>query len=114
MSSSAPKTSSGSGSPTREPRASHKARDEIDWRVFLPSVLVIAGLIIPIILFPESGEAAVNAAFAFATGNFGWLYLLAGFSVVVFLIGLAFSRYGNVRLGGPQDTRNSRISAGSR
>ena len=104
MSSSAPKTSSGSGSPTREPRASHKARDEIDWRVFLPSVLVIAGLIIPIILFPESGEAAVNAAFAFATGNFGWLYLLAGFSVVVFLIGLAFSRYGNVRLGGPQDT----------
>ncbi|WP_205694073.1 BCCT family transporter [Cobetia sp. ICG0124] len=46
----------------------------------------------------------INTAFAFATGNFGWLYLLAGFSVVVFLIGLAFSRYGNVRLGGPQDT----------
>ncbi|WP_205694076.1 BCCT family transporter [Cobetia sp. ICG0124] len=46
----------------------------------------------------------INAAFAFATGKFGWLYLVAGLSVVGFLIWLAFSRYGNVRLGGAEDT----------
>ena len=77
--------------------------DSLDLRVFIPSVLVIVGLVVPLIMFPESGTALVNAAFAFATGNFGWLYMIAGLSVVLFLIGLAFSRYGNVRLGGPND-----------
>lgn len=77
--------------------------DSLDLRVFIPSVLVIVGLILPVIIFPESGAALVNAAFAFATGQFGWLYLLAGLGVVIFLVGLAISRYGNVRLGGPDD-----------
>jgi BCCT family betaine/carnitine transporter len=73
--------------------------DRLDLRVFVPSLAVIAGVITPLILFPESGPAAVNAAFAFATGTFGWLYLIAGLATVVFLVGLASSRYGNVRLG---------------
>ncbi|MGB7756455.1 MAG: BCCT family transporter [Salinisphaera sp.] len=71
--------------------------------MFIPSVLIIIAIIVPIIIFPKSSATFVNAAFAFATNQFGWLYLLAGFSVVVFLIGLACSRYGSVRLGGPDD-----------
>lgn len=77
--------------------------DRLEMRVFVPSMLVLAGVVLPLILFPDAGGAMVNAAFAFATGKFGWLYMLAGLSTVVFLIGLAFSRYGNVRLGGPED-----------
>ncbi|MCT4334567.1 BCCT family transporter [Paracoccus sp. YLB-12] len=77
--------------------------DRLDRRVFFPSLIVIASVIVPLFLFPESGPAAVNAAFAFATGQFGWLYLAAGLGAVVFLIGLACSRFGNVRLGGPDD-----------
>ena len=77
--------------------------DSLDLRVFIPSVCVIIGLVVPLIIFPESGAALVNAAFAFATGKFGWLYMIAGLSVVLFLVGLALSRYGNVRLGGPDD-----------
>jgi len=77
--------------------------DRLDRRVFIPSLAVIIGVVAPMILFPEAGPAAVNAAFAFATGQFGWLYLLAGVATVVFLLFLAFSRYGNVRLGGPDD-----------
>lgn len=81
----------------------NKSGDSMDLRVFIPSVLVILGLIVPLIMFPESGTFLVNAAFAFATGNFGWLYMITGLSIVLFLIGLAFSRFGNVRLGGPDD-----------
>ncbi|MFV0409225.1 MAG: BCCT family transporter, partial [Paracoccus sp. (in: a-proteobacteria)] len=77
--------------------------DRLDGRVFYPSLAVIAAVVAPLLLFPEAGPAAVNAAFAFATGKFGWLYLIAGLAAVVFLICLAFSRYGNVRLGGPDD-----------
>lgn len=56
----------------------------------------------------------VNRAFVLATGTFGWLYMLAGIATVGFLIWLAFSRYGQVRLGGPRIRPNSAISAGSR
>ncbi len=77
--------------------------DLLDRRVFFPSLAVLAAIVLPIMMFPESGAAAVSAAFAFATGKFGWLYLIAGLAAVVFLVGLAFSRYGNVRLGGPDD-----------
>jgi BCCT family betaine/carnitine transporter len=78
--------------------------DLLDRRVFYPSLAVITAVVAPLLLFPEAGPAAVNAAFAFVTGQFGWLYLAAGLGAVVFLIGLALSRYGNVRLGGPDDT----------
>ncbi|QQK64565.1 BCCT family transporter [Cobetia sp. cqz5-12] len=78
--------------------------DHLDPRVFIPAVLVILAFIGPVILFPEASTALINAAFSFATGKFGWLYLVAGLSVVGFLIWLAFSRYGNVRLGGAEDT----------
>lgn len=77
--------------------------DRLDWRVFFPSLAVISAVVAPLLLFPEAGSVAVNAAFAFATGQFGWLYLVAGLGTVVFLIGLAMSRFGNVRLGGPED-----------
>lgn len=82
---------------------SDRPGDSLDLRVFIPSVTVLAAVVAPLILFPESGPAMINSAFAFATGQFGWLYLLAGFSVVVFLIGLALSRFGSVRLGAEGD-----------
>lgn len=77
--------------------------DRLDLRVFVPSIIVLAGVVVPLILFPEAGGAMVQSAFAFATGKFGWFYLLAGIATMAFLVLLAASRYGNVRLGGPDD-----------
>ena len=78
--------------------------DRVDMRVFTLSVLLLAGVVGPLLLFPESSTAMISSAFSFTTGKFGWLYMVAGLATVVFLVGLAFSRYGNVRLGGADDT----------
>ena len=59
--------------------------DRLDLRVFVPSILALAGVIVALILFPESGSAMVQSAFAFATGKFGWFYLVVGLATVVFL-----------------------------
>lgn len=75
----------------------------LDGRVFWPSLIVILGITIPLVAFPESGEAIINQMFAFSTGKFGWLYLVSGLSVVAFLLWLAFGRYGNIRLGRETD-----------
>ena len=77
--------------------------DRVDMRVFSLSVLFLMGVVGPLLLFPDSSSAMISAAFSFTTGTFGWLYLVTGLATVVFLIGLAFSRYGNVRLGGVDD-----------
>lgn len=75
----------------------------LDGRVFWPSIAVILGVTIPLALFPESGNLIIKQLFAFTTGNFGWLYLMAGLGTVAFLLWLALGRYGNVRLGRAED-----------
>ncbi|WPX88193.1 BCCT family transporter [Pseudomonas asiatica] len=75
----------------------------LDGRVFWPSIAVILGVTIPLIVFPEAGNAVINQMFAFATGKFGWLYLVSGLMTVVFLLWMAFGRYGNIRLGRKSD-----------
>ncbi|MFD1707451.1 BCCT family transporter [Siminovitchia sediminis] len=48
---------------------------------------------------PAGLSAAANAAYAFTTDIFGWFYLLAVLFIVVFLFGLALSKYGSLKLG---------------
>src|SRR5690606_20499791 len=55
------------------------------------------------LLAPGSLERGADAAFAFTTRGFSWLYLWMVFGVVVASLGLAFSRYG--RLGRGDDGR---------
>ncbi|WP_077215168.1 BCCT family transporter [Bacillus dakarensis] len=60
--------------------------------------LVILGAIIPV----KFGEVSGNL-FNFTTVNFGWFYLLAVLILIVFLVGLALSKYGAIRLGGEKE-----------
>ncbi len=71
--------------------------------VFIVS-MVIALLLVAFSLFMSEGFAsAANALFKFFTVDFGWLYMIVMFSFVVFCVILAFSRFGNVRLGKDED-----------
>lgn len=44
-----------------------------------------------------------NEAFSFTIENFGWLYLFLALGFLVFAIYLAFSKFGNIRLGSDDD-----------
>lgn len=71
--------------------------------VFLISASVISLLVIIGAFFPKKFGAVAEHLFLFATTNFGWFYLLAIFIVVLFLIVLAISKYGKIRLGGENE-----------
>lgn len=71
--------------------------------VFIASVVIIFGLVIVGASFPEGFANAAEEALATITGLFGWFYLFSVFGFVIFLFGLALSKYGKVRLG-PQDS----------
>ena len=71
--------------------------------------------IIPGVFFTSAGIAALFVALAvpfddvvadsfeqltgWVARNLGWFYILSVSSLLIFLLGLAFSRYGNIRLG---------------
>src|SRR6218665_3703013 len=60
--------------------------------------LVLWGL-----LAPASLAAVFDTALAAITRNFGWFYLWVVLGLVVLAFFLAFSRYGNLKLGGEDD-----------
>ena len=56
-----------------------------------------------LVLKPERAQLLLGDALQVVTGYFGWLYLLVGFGAIAVLVWLAFSRYGRVKLGAPDD-----------
>ncbi len=70
-------------------------------------LMLSAGFILIIVLWgifaPESLGTVFDTALASITKNFGWLYLWAVLAMVMFSLFLAFSRYGNLKLGNEDD-----------
>lgn len=78
-------------------------KPELDHKVFWPAFIVIFGLSIALILNREAGTKMVNAALNWTTFKLDWLFQIGTFMVFVFLLWVALGRYGNVKLGGPDD-----------
>lgn len=76
----------------------------IDWAVFLPALALVLAAGIYLTGFPEAAESGTRAAMNFVTGQFGWLFVLTGAAAFCFALWLAFGRYGQVKLGKPEDT----------
>ncbi|MBZ9566451.1 BCCT family transporter [Modicisalibacter tunisiensis] len=75
-------------------------------RVFLASALIIMALVGTGAAFPDRFGTAANTALDAIGRYFGWFYLFSVFGFVIFLIALALSKYGKIRLG-PQDSKPS-------
>ena len=71
-------------------------------RVFYVSAIIILILVALGAMFPEGFGEVASRALGGVSHYFGWFYLLSVTGIVVFLLGLAVSKYGKVRLG-PQD-----------
>ncbi|WP_447555273.1 BCCT family transporter [Vreelandella sp. EE22] len=72
--------------------------------VFIASTVIILTLVVIGAAFPDSFGQGAETALGAVTEHLGWFYLISVFGFVIFLFGLAFSKYGKVRLG-PQDSK---------
>jgi len=70
--------------------------------LYVSAILVLLFAVVGMI-FPSGMSKVVNSVFDFLTTNFGWLYLWAVVIFVLFSYGIAFSRYGQIKLGKPED-----------
>jgi glycine betaine transporter len=67
--------------------------------VFYTSLLIITAFVVTSALEPEAVEAVAQKVLAATAKNVGWMYLMATTGFVLFIFFLAFSRFGNLRLG---------------
>ncbi len=68
--------------------------------ILYAAIAIVGAVVLWGIASPATLGAAAAAALAFTTHAFGWFYLWVVLGVVVFCLFLAFSRYGDLRLGG--------------
>ena len=71
--------------------------------VFYVSVAVCALFVLWGVLFTENLSLVTSKVLDYVTSGFGWLYLVATLGLLVFVVYLAFSRYGKIRLGKDDD-----------
>lgn len=71
--------------------------------VYMISLFIVLFFSLWGIIAPTGFGHVADGVFRFLTEKFGWFYLMAMFFFVVFVIGLAFSKYGEIRLGDDND-----------
>nr|WP_288825197.1 BCCT family transporter [uncultured Clostridium sp.] len=74
-------------------------KNQVFYISFLITMIIVAfGL-----AAPQPFAKATSVANDFLVNNFGWFYLISMFVFVAFSLGIAFSKYGNIKLG-PDDS----------
>ncbi len=67
--------------------------------VFVPAVVVILLLVIGTISNPELAGSAFSATLSYITDTFGWFYMLSVAFFLIFIVGIAFTDWGHIKLG---------------
>jgi choline/glycine/proline betaine transport protein len=67
--------------------------------VFIPAVVVTLLLVIGTISNPDLAGEVFSSTLAFITTNFGWFYMLSVAFFLVFIVGVAMTRWGSIKLG---------------
>src|SRR5699024_5468195 len=71
--------------------------------VFWPSLIVVAAFAIFGIFFPDAAGTVLSSTQGWIVATFGWWYMLVIAAFIGFVLVISFSRYGKIKLGGPDD-----------
>ncbi len=63
------------------------------------SLIIIIAVVLGLTMFPEQGVATANAVLSFLTNTFGSTMQLFTVIILIFLVGLSLSKYGDIRFG---------------
>mgnify|MGYP003385524672 CR=1 FL=1 len=69
--------------------------------VFFPSAVLIVLFVAITLIYQEFTSVFFESVQTFISAKFGWLYVIAVNVILIFCLYLAFSRFKNIRLGGP-------------
>lgn len=78
-------------------------KEKSDRTVLYVSAAIVLVFVIFGMFFPSQMSKVVGKVFTFLTNDFGWLYLLSVGIFIVVGFGIAFSKYGKIKLGKSDD-----------
>ena len=90
---------SGTTSPAAAGSPGPTTKLPVNWRVLIAAAAVIVGLSAWAIAAPEQADAVIGGVVAWVASQLGWFYILTATLVIVFVIAVAVSRGGSVRMG---------------
>lgn len=67
--------------------------------VFIPAIVVILLLVIGTISNPALAGETFSSVLSYITEKFGWFYMLSVAFFLVFIVSIAFTKWGNIKLG---------------
>jgi BCCT family betaine/carnitine transporter len=79
-------------------------QSRIDWPSFAACVGIIATVGVMLLVAPDAAAERLNSLYEFIAVELGVFYLLASVAAIGFLVWLAASRFGRVRLGAADST----------
>ncbi|WP_423824018.1 choline BCCT transporter BetT [Salinisphaera sp. SPP-AMP-43] len=83
----------------------HKpSEDRLNPVVFYGSALTIVAFSLWTMIFTDQAQSTISAVKSWISATFGWYYFLTVIIYLVFVIGVAVSRFGRIRLG-PEQSR---------
>ena len=91
-------------SPGLPNQPTHSRGENVDWFIFITSAVLILMVCVPLVLYPESGKAALDAGFEYVTQELGVIYVVFASCALIALLVLAFGRHGDTILGPPDST----------
>ncbi|EMR00370.1 glycine betaine transporter [Paeniglutamicibacter gangotriensis Lz1y] len=71
----------------------------VNWRVFITAAAIILAFSAWAIINPDNAAAMMQTAVSWISTNLGWYYVVTVTLVVLFVLWVAFSKEGSVRLG---------------
>lgn len=72
---------------------------DLDWPIVLIPLVTVIGLCAVFIAEPEQATAVTDSIRNFLSNEFGWFYIVLGLGILIITLYIAFSKYGEIRLG---------------
>lgn len=92
-------TTAETAGPPGPPDAGGPAHSPVNWPVFAGTAGIVVGFALWAMLLPAQADSVISATVNWIAESFGWYYVLTAGVVVVFVVVVALSRLGRVRLG---------------
>ena len=80
-----------------------KKTKKIDWMITLVPLLIILGLAVLFFILPEQSNEVLSRVRFFFGDTLGLYYLVIGLGIFIISLVVAFSKYGNIVLGKPDE-----------
>ncbi|MCL1039382.1 BCCT family transporter [Shewanella submarina] len=77
--------------------------NNLDHKLFWPAISFTFLALAMAVFFPEGSKDVAHAGMKWITNDLGWFLQLAGFGALVFLLWIALSRFGSIKLGADDD-----------